>query len=116
MLIADPDPATRTVLRVVLGRHGYRTRLATTAAEAIASIEEPPEAVVTEVVFQDLRGLDVVRAARRARPATVVLVLSEISTDTSVIEALRAGAHDYVRKPFSPEELVARLERHATQD
>lgn len=71
-----------------------------------------PDAVVTELVFPDRRGLELVQAVRAASRHTVIVVLSEISADTSAIEALRSGAHDYVRKPFSPDELVARLERH----
>lgn len=114
VLIADPDAATRTVLAIVLARRGFRTRTAVSAADALASLREPPDALVTELVFPDRRGLDLVEAARDAGRGTVIVVLSEISTDVSAVEALRAGAHDYVRKPFSPDELVARLERHAT--
>lgn len=114
VLIADPDPAIRAVLRIVLTRRGYRTRTAATAAEALAALDDAPEAVVTELVFPDRRGLDLVRAVRASRPDTVILVLTEINADSSAIEALAAGAHDYIRKPFSPDELVARLERHGT--
>ncbi|HKI56355.1 MAG TPA: response regulator [Trueperaceae bacterium] len=116
VLIADPDVATRSVLRIVLERTGYRTRAAVTAAEALALLNDRPDALVTELVFPDRRGLELVQAARQADPATIVIVLSEISNDLAVIEALRAGAHDYVRKPFSPDELVARLERHGSRD
>lgn len=112
VLIADPDPATRTVLRTVLAQHGYRTRQAATADAALAAMADRPDAVVTELVFPDRRGLELVQAVRAASRHTVIVVLSEISADTSAIEALRSGAHDYVRKPFSPDELVARLERH----
>lgn len=116
VLIADPDPVTQTVLQIVLRQRGYRTRSVLTAAEAIEALERHPGAVVTELVFPDRRGPDVVHAARSLSRETVVLVLSEISADGAVVEALKAGAHDYVRKPFSPEELIARLERHATPD
>lgn len=116
MLVADPDPAVQAVLRIALEHRGYRARTAGTAAEAVAALQEPLYAVVTELVFPDRRGLEVVHAARTAGRTTAIIVLSEIGTDLSVIDALRAGAHDYVRKPFSPDELMARLERHGAPD
>jgi two-component system, OmpR family, KDP operon response regulator KdpE len=82
---------------------------ATTAAEALSSAGlHPPDAIILDLVLPDGRGTDVSRELRRWTPAPIIVV-SAVGEDAEKIAALDAGADDYVTKPFSVDELLARL-------
>ena len=116
ILVADDDAAFRGAMRVLLCGAGYDVAEAATAAEAIGRF---PRAHA-DVALVDLRmpgdGLELVRALRAAT-AIPIVVVSGVDDETMVIDALDAGADDYVRKPFTAGELLARLRaalRHRT--
>jgi two-component system KDP operon response regulator KdpE len=82
---------------------------ATTAAEALSSAGlHPPDAIILDLVLPDGRGTDVSRELRRWTAAPIIVV-SAVGEDAEKIAALDAGADDYVTKPFSVDELLARL-------
>ena len=96
-------------LRLILRGAGYRVLLTGTGMEAIeCAARERPQAVIQEVALPDLSGIELCRRLRR-RGGMPILVLSEIDNERTKIEALECGADDYVTKPFSAGELLARL-------
>jgi two-component system KDP operon response regulator KdpE len=109
ILVVDDEPQILRALRTTLRGAGYTVDAAATAAEALAAAAAyPPEAVILDLVLPDGNGTDVCRELRRWSDAPVI-VLSAVGEERQKIAALDAGADDYVTKPFSVDELLARL-------
>jgi len=109
ILVCDPSPQVQRALKVILRGAGYKVLSATTGQDAVdRAAAEHPRAVISEVALPDLSGIELCRRLRR-RGGMPILVLSEIDDERTKIEALESGADDYVTKPFSPGELLARL-------
>ncbi|HEY8315707.1 MAG TPA: response regulator transcription factor [Gaiellaceae bacterium] len=109
ILVVDDEPQILRALRATLRGAGYTVDTAATAAEALTSAAaHPPEAVILDLVLPDGSGTDVCRELRTWTTAPVV-VLSAVGEEREKIAALDAGADDYVTKPFSVDELLARL-------
>jgi two-component system KDP operon response regulator KdpE len=109
VLVVDDEPSIRQVLDAALRARGYDTRVAVDAAEALemASAVEP-DVVVLDLGLPDLDGIDVCRELRRWT-ANPIIVLTVDDGENRKVEALDAGADDYVTKPFSVPELLARV-------
>ena len=109
VLVCDDEPQILRALRVVLRDAGFEVVPATTAAEALdAAALHAPDAAILDLVLPDGDGIEVTRKLREWTQAPI-LVLSAIGDEDRKVHALEAGADDYVTKPFSPRELVARL-------
>jgi len=109
VLVVDDEPQILRALRTTLRGAGYTVESAETAEQAIAAAAaNPPEAVILDLVLPDGNGTDVCRDLRKWSEAPVI-VLSAIGEERQKIAALDAGADDYVTKPFSVDELLARL-------
>jgi two-component system, OmpR family, KDP operon response regulator KdpE len=109
VLVVDDEPQILRALRTTLRGAGYTVDSASTAEAAIAAAAaNPPEAVILDLVLPDGHGTDVCRDLRTWSEAPVI-VLSAIGEEGQKIAALDAGADDYVTKPFSVDELLARL-------
>ena len=109
VLVCDDEPQILRALRVVLRDAGFDVVPATTAAEALdAAALQAPDAAILDLVLPDGDGIDVARRLREWTQAPII-VLSAVGDEQRKIQALEAGADDYVTKPFSPAELVARL-------
>jgi two-component system KDP operon response regulator KdpE len=112
ILVVDDDPAIRRTLAAELKAEGYAVSEAADGREALASFaREEPDLVLTDLAMPLSDGFDVVSGVRRAGP-TPVLVLSVRGADGDKIRALDLGADDYVTKPFSLPELLARVRAH----
>jgi two-component system KDP operon response regulator KdpE len=112
ILVIDDEPQITRVLRAALTAQGYDVRTANDPEEALEVFKEwPPDLVVTDLMMPGLSGVDVTRAIR-AHAITPVLILSVRDHERSKVEALDAGADDYVTKPFSIQELLARVRAH----
>jgi len=111
ILVVDDDRKIVQLVRTYLERAGYRVVAAGDGSAALAAIEtEEPALVVLDLMLPVIDGLSVLEIVRR-RGSTPVIVLSARGTTSDRIEGLRTGADDYLPKPFSPGELVARVER-----
>ena len=100
------------MLRAALSAQGYDVRTANDPEEGLQVFKEwPPDLVVTDLMMPGLSGVDVTRSIR-THSATPVLILSVRDHERSKVEALDAGADDYVTKPFSIQELLARVRAH----
>jgi two-component system KDP operon response regulator KdpE len=105
----DDEPQILRALTTNLRGAGYDVETAATAGEALAAAAlRPPEAVILDLVLPDRHGTDVCRELR-TWTAVPILVLSAVGEEREKVEALDAGADDYVTKPFGVEELLARL-------
>jgi two-component system KDP operon response regulator KdpE len=109
VLVVDDEPQILRALQMKLSSEGYDVETAETAAAALAAAAaQVPEAVILDVLLPDGSGTDVCRELR-AWSAAPVLMLSAVGDEAEKIAALDAGADDYVTKPFSVDELLARL-------
>ena len=109
MLVVDDEPQFLRAVQTNLRGAGYDVVTATTAAEALSSAGlHPPEAIILDLVLPDGRGTEVARELRRWTEAPIIVV-SAVGEEREKISALDAGADDYVTKPFSIDELLARL-------
>jgi DNA-binding response OmpR family regulator len=113
VLIADDDVDIRELVAFKLAQKGYRVISTADGPAALAAVEaEPPELAVLDVTMPGMSGLDVCRALR-ANPATAgiaVILLTARAQEADVQAGFGSGADDYVLKPFSPRELLSRIE------
>ena len=108
VLVVDDEPQILRAVQMKLRGAGYTVETAETAAEALMKAAmRPPDAIILDVLLPDASGTDVCRELRTWTTAPV-LVLA-VGEESEKIEALDAGADDYVTKPFSGDELLARL-------
>jgi two-component system response regulator ResD len=113
VLVVDDEPTIGEVLARYLERAGYRTRVASDGPQALAlSAAQPPDLVVLDIMLPGIDGLEVMRRLHEpaGAPRARVILLTARGREAERIVGLRRGADDYVVKPFSPGELVARVE------
>ncbi len=109
VLVVDDEPQILRAVQMKLRGAGFAVDTAATAKEALMKAGmRPPEAIILDLLLPDGSGTDVCRELRRWNGAPI-LVLSAVGEEKEKIEALDAGADDYVTKPFSGDELLARL-------
>jgi two-component system phosphate regulon response regulator PhoB len=112
ILIVDRDVASVEPLRQRLGEAGFVVRAITDGYAAIAAVaERPPHLVIIDWNMPGLTALDVIQGVRRARVTQAVrlIILSALSSEQDVVTGLNLGADDYIAKPFSVREVVARV-------
>jgi DNA-binding response OmpR family regulator len=111
ILVVDDDAKIVRLVRAYLERGGYRVTEATDGRAALAAVKrDRPDLVVLDLMLPEIDGLSVVRAIRQTAD-TPIIILSARGTPTDRIAGLATGADDYLPKPFSPAELVARVQR-----
>jgi two-component system KDP operon response regulator KdpE len=109
VLIVDDEPQITRVLRTALSTQGYSLRIAANGVEGMEAVHEwRPDLVITDLAMPEMDGVELCRSIR-AISEVPILVLSVRNQDRTKIEALDAGADDYVTKPFSIQELQARV-------
>jgi DNA-binding response OmpR family regulator len=109
VLLVDDDPKIRELLRLYVEREGHRTLTAATGHEALsAAHEHRPDLVLLDVMLPGLDGFEVCRLLREESDAPILLLTAR-SGDSDKVVGLDMGADDYVVKPFSPRELMARI-------
>ncbi|MET1079880.1 MAG: response regulator [Pseudomonas sp.] len=119
ILVIDDEPQIRKFLRISLSTQGYAVLEAATGAEGLSQAAlNAPDLVILDLGLPDLDGLVVLRELREWSQVPV-LVLSVRASEAQKVQALDAGAHDYMTKPFGIQEFLARLRvllRHSTGD
>ena len=121
VLIVEDDRAIQHVIDTALTREGYACVMANTASDAMRVLQStPPDVVLLDLGLPDMDGIDVIRAVKPELECPIIVV-SARAQDEEKVEALDAGADDYLTKPFSIPELLARIRvatrrRSARQD
>jgi CheY-like chemotaxis protein len=112
VVIADDDPEVLRLIDAQVRAAGYKTVLAADGQQALSAIEQhAPDLAIVDMMMPRVTGVDVL-AALRSRPVRPrVIVLSARGREQDITRAFALGADDYVTKPFSPQELLARMER-----
>lgn len=112
ILIVDDEPQITRVLRTALSTQGYAIRIAANGVEGLEALAEwQPHIVITDLAMPQMDGVELCREIRAVSQVPII-VLSVRSQDRQKIEALDAGADDFVTKPFSIQELQARVRAH----
>src|SRR5438270_5736072 len=112
ILIVDDEEPIRQVLTEVLGGSGYVVRAAADGEEALRELSANDyDAVVTDVRMPRMDGLSLVRAIQQVAPDSTVIVMSAYGSHDLAIEAMKAGAYDYLGKPFRPDEVLLVLRK-----
>jgi two-component system response regulator ResD len=112
VLVVDDEPTIAEVVGGYLERAGYTTRIAYDGRAALAAVDEDrPDLVVLDLMLPGVDGLEVMRRLReRPKRPLAIILLTARGEESDRIVGLRLGADDYVVKPFSPAELVARVD------
>jgi two-component system, OmpR family, KDP operon response regulator KdpE len=109
VLVVEDEPQLVRLLRVTLPAHGYQVVAATTGAQALVeAASRAPDLVLLDLGLPDLDGVELVRRIREWSPMPIVVV-SARGQERDKVEALDAGADDYLTKPFGTGELLARM-------
>ena len=107
ILVADDEPAIRHVLSLVLAEHGYEVRTVADGDEALRELAARHyDVVISDVRMPKVDGLALLSRALESWPELTFLVISAYGSEDAALRAVSAGAYDYVRKPFKPEEIV----------
>jgi two-component system response regulator ResD len=110
ILVVDDEPTITDVVSRYLERAGYRTRVAGDGPDALRiAAEERPDLVVLDLMLPGMDGLEVMRQLQDGERVSVILLTAKGEHGDRIV-GLRQGADDYVVKPFSPAELVARVD------
>ncbi len=112
VLVVEDEPTIAEVVARYLNRAGYRTRVAGDGVAALDAVgEEAPDLVVLDLMLPRIDGLEVMRRIRdRHRRGIAIILLTAKGEEADRVIGLRLGADDYVVKPFSPAELMARVD------
>ena len=109
ILLVDDEVSIQRAVAPLMRSRGYEVDVAGTGADALAQVEQrPPDLVVLDLGLPDLEGTEVCRRIR-STSSMPIIVLSARGGESDKVSALDLGADDYVTKPFSPEELLARI-------
>jgi DNA-binding NtrC family response regulator len=112
VLVVDDDPGVRYTLREILASEGLAVSEAGDGAAALARFEEEPAPlVVTDLRMPVMDGMELLRRLSSRSPAPRVVVITAHGSERQAVEAMKAGAYDYFRKPFENEELLAVIRR-----
>jgi two-component system response regulator AtoC len=112
VLVVDDEENLRLVLRTLLRRNGYEVETAASGDEALGLVDSfGPDVVLTDVRMPKMGGLDLLQTLRAKGNDATVIVMSAYGNMDLAIEAMKAGAYDYVQKPFKPDEVVLTLRK-----
>jgi DNA-binding NtrC family response regulator len=112
LLVVEDDDAVRMTIEIGLQAEGYTVDAVSSTREAIARLtQEPYPIVITDIYLDERTGLDVLEAARRARPDCAVIMMTARGTMETVMAATRGGAFDYIAKPFEWEKMLETVRR-----
>lgn len=120
VLVVDDDRTVSDVVRRYLERAGYQVTQADDGRAALAAVDRDlPDLVVLDLMLPEIDGLEVCRRLRERRNAVPIVMLTALGSESDRVLGLQLGADDYVSKPFSPRELVLRVQsvlRRATPE
>jgi len=106
ILVVDDDASLRRVLQVQLEQEGYVVASASSAQQTLSMLQiQPYDLVISDLRMPAVSGLDLLRQIRLRYPEAIVIILTAFGTVETAVEAMKAGAYDYLTKPVHPDEL-----------
>jgi two-component system response regulator PilR (NtrC family) len=112
IMIVDDEPSMCEFLEITLQREGYRISSFTDALAAAASLEqENYDLVICDLKMPVMSGLEMLRTVKKKSPATDLVMITAFASTSTVIEAMKCGAYDYITKPFKVDEIVITVEK-----
>ena len=117
ILVVDDEVPLLEALRFSLEGEGYNIRTVSTGAEALTAVAtHPPDLVILDVMLPDVDGLEVCRMLRAQRFRSPIILLTARDREIDQVVGLEIGADDYITKPFSTVQLVARVRAHLRRE
>ncbi len=115
ILVVDDEPDMTENLELILKRGGHEILVETDSRKAASLVdEEQPDLVITDMRMPEVDGLDLLQQIKTSQPNIPVIVLTGYASVDSAVEAMKKGATDYLSKPFSPDELLLRVDKALT--
>ncbi|MDW8131417.1 MAG: hybrid sensor histidine kinase/response regulator [Bryobacterales bacterium] len=112
IVVIDDDPAMRLSCRKILDKSGYRTETFEDGVQGLEGVERlKPDLVIVDLKMPGISGLEVISRVLEMDPAAVIVVITGYATIDTAVEAMKAGAYDFLPKPFSPDELRIIVQR-----
>jgi two-component system, NtrC family, response regulator AtoC len=112
VLVVDDEENIRLVLRTLLKKHGYEVEVAESGEAALALVDSfGPDVILTDVRMPKMGGLDLLATLKAKQQPATVIVMSAYGSNDLALEAMKAGAYDYISKPFKPDEVVLVLRK-----
>src|SRR5262245_45191836 len=112
VLVVDDEDNVRLVVRSFLKRDGYQVEVAGSGEEALALVESfGPDVILTDVRMPKMGGLDLLATLKAKGNEATVIVMSAYGNVDLAIDAIKAGAYDYIQKPFKGEEVLLTLRK-----
>jgi len=112
VLVVDDEENIRLVLRTLLRKNGYEVEVADSAEAALGLVDSfGPDVILTDVRMPKMSGLDLLATLKAKNALATVIVMSAYGSMDLALEAIKAGAYDYVSKPFKPDEVVLALRK-----
>ncbi len=112
ILVVDDDENVRRVLELQLLDAGFAVTTASDGASALAILEDwPPDLLITDLKMPGMSGLELLTALRHSHPEITVIIVTAFGSVSSAVEAMRAGAYDYITKPVDYEQLLLVVNR-----
>jgi diguanylate cyclase (GGDEF)-like protein len=117
IMVVDDDVSILDVLRQSLSMEGYNCQVFTRGEDALEAMERmTPDVLLTDIVMPGMRGLELVERAKRIHPGITAIIMTGFVEDFSYDAAIRAGAADFIKKPFAAQELLVRIRHGQLQD
>jgi two-component system, NtrC family, response regulator AtoC len=112
ILIVDDEEVIRTSIALYLRREGYQVEVCTSGEEGLRRIEEvDPDLVLLDVKLPTLGGLDVLKCAKESKEDLIVIMITAFGSIESAVQAMKAGAYDYITKPLDLDELDVTIKK-----
>ncbi len=112
ILVVDDDARMRELVAKVLVREGYAVRALPRAQAVLQALEEgPADLVISDIKMPEMDGLTLLQEVKRAAPETTVLLMTAFGSIDTAVQAIKAGAYDYLTKPFKMDELIVVVQR-----
>ena len=112
ILVVDDDPGHRTTLETIIKSWGYRVEVANDGSKAVEKVKQKPfDLILMDVRMTIMSGIEALKLIKECNPAIPILIMTAYSSVESAVEALKAGAYDYLTKPLDFEVLKLSIER-----
>ncbi len=116
ILIVDDSDFSRSILNKIVTEAGYQVLgEANSAGAALAMMKDKPNIVITDIVMPEVSGIELTEKIAQNYPETAVIVISSLSQEHIILEAIGAGASDFLAKPIQKQQLLDSLEKIVSQ-